>query len=64
MTATSKRSDLRKFSGQKKESFLHRHKYLLWSFLIPFVIMGVAFAVAGIAPFGNMQHSSAICLLL
>lgn len=55
MTATSKRSDLRKFSGQKKESFLHRHKYLLWSFLIPFLIMGVAFAVAGIAPFGNKQ---------
>lgn len=55
MTAISKRSDLRKASGQKKESFLHRHKYLLWSFLIPFLIMGAAFAVAGIAPFGNKQ---------
>lgn len=55
MTATINKADSLKKPARKKKSFLHRHKYLILAFLIPFVIMGVAFAIAGIAPFGNKQ---------
>lgn len=55
MTATINNADRVKKTKRKKESFFHRHKYLIWAFLIPFVVMGTAFAIAGIAPFGNKQ---------
>lgn len=55
MTAAIKKEESRKKTNGKKESFFHRHKYLIWAFAIPFVVMGVAFAIAGIAPFGNKQ---------
>ena len=55
MTAVSNKPQRIKNTPAKKESFLRRHKYLIWAFVVPFVIMAVAFAVSGIAPFGNKQ---------
>ena len=38
-----------------KKSFLENNKYIILSFLLPFALMSVAFAVADIAPFGILK---------
>lgn len=35
--------------------FLYKNRYILLSFVIPFIIMTVAFAVMGVSPFGDKQ---------
>ncbi len=42
-------------SENKKSTFLSRNKYILLSFLIPFALMSVAFAVENVAPFGILK---------
>lgn len=43
-------TDAKGFKG-----FLHRNRFIFLSFLIPFAIMTVAFAIMGVSPFGDKQ---------
>lgn len=38
-----------------KKSFWAENKYIIYSFLLPFALMSVAFAVADVAPFGMLK---------
>ena len=39
----------------KVDAFLDRHKYIILAFMVPVLIVVLAFAVVGIYPFGDNQ---------
>lgn len=53
LAETSRKQQWEEAKGFK--GFLYKNRYILLSFLVPFVIMTVAFAAMGVSPFGDKQ---------
>ncbi len=52
MVKKAKTPKAEKLKGVKKESFYSRNFYVILSFIVPFILMTVGFAVYKVAPFG------------